>query len=64
MRKTDFDFALELLTQADLQLEEMASSSTKVLAVASEKNGLVAWIFNNEGEFLQFDSPFLITRVG
>lgn len=62
MRNTDYDFALDLLTRAELHPEEMVSS-TKVIAVALEKQGLVAWVFNNDGEFLRFESPFLVARV-
>lgn len=63
MRNNDFDFALNLLTQAELHPQEMHSSFTKVIAVGVEKQGLVAWVFNNDGELLRFDSPFLIARV-
>jgi hypothetical protein len=63
MRQTDFDFAMNLLTQAGLQPEELASSWTRVLAVDLAGEAPIAWVFNNEGELLRFDSPFLFTKV-
>ena len=63
MRQTDFDFAMNLLTQAGLQPEELASSWTRVLAVDLAGAAPIAWVFNNEGELLRFDSPFLFTKV-
>ncbi|MBD2723774.1 hypothetical protein [Hymenobacter armeniacus] len=55
MRRNDFDFAMDLLTQAGLEPEELASTPEKGLLVALESTGLVAWIFTPEGEFLRFE---------
>ena len=59
MRSTDFDFALALLTQAELHPRELASSGTKGLLIAIETKGAVAWIFDDEGEFLRFEQGMI-----
>jgi hypothetical protein len=64
MRQNDFDFAMDLLTQAGLQPEELVSSWTRVLAVDLSGPAPLAWVFNNEGELLRFESPYLLTWVG
>ena len=56
MRQTDFDFARDLLTQAGLPPDELASTPEKGLLVTLEPKGPVAWIFTLEGEFLRFES--------
>jgi hypothetical protein len=58
-RGTDFDFALALLTQAGLNSQELASTGTKALLVALEEKGNVAWIFDNEGEFLRLEESII-----
>lgn len=63
MRQTDYDFAKELLTQAGVQPAEFASSWTRVLAVDQAEPAPVAWVFNNAGELLRFESPFRFTPV-
>ena len=63
MRQNDFDFAMDLLTQAGLQPEELVSSWTRVLAVDLAGPAPLAWVFNNEGELLRFESPYLLTLV-
>lgn len=55
MRQNDFDFARDLLTQAGLQPEEMASTPDKGLLVMLESNDPIAWIFGSDGTFLRFE---------
>ncbi|MBO2012187.1 hypothetical protein [Hymenobacter negativus] len=60
MRRTDFDFALDLLTQADLQPVEMASTGLIGLMATLDKKGLVAWVFDDEGNFLRFEKGLIL----
>ena len=62
MRNTDFDFARDLLTQAGLQPEELASTPVKGLLVTREPKGPVACIFKLEVEFLRFESD--LSQIG
>lgn len=55
MRGSDFDFALDLLIQAEVQPQEIVSTGIKGLMITLEKKGKVAWIFDGEGEFLRFE---------
>jgi hypothetical protein len=54
MRKTDFDFAKDLLTQAELKPVELASTGMKGFHVTLENNRVVAWLFEETGEFRAF----------
>lgn len=62
MRTTDFDFARDLLTQAGLQPEGLASTPVKGLLVTQEPKGRIAWIFTLEREFLRFESD--LSQIG
>ncbi|WP_226163982.1 hypothetical protein [Hymenobacter terricola] len=63
MRQNDFDFAQELLTQAGLQPVELASTPYRVLVVTPVTETPVAWLFDNDGTFLRFESDFMLSVI-